>query len=132
MASFPAAVPPEVGNVSLLPSVVDHTPALNISWEPPTYSLPIAYYRVYLYTLGMSNQTIVTTNGTVVVMEMLDRGVEYEVYIIAVSILGEGRRGELHQAVTHDGKSYCPCLYMYNITAFCFNMHAYMSIDGST
>lgn len=111
MPLFYAAVPPEVGNVTVLPSVVDQTPALNISWEPPTYSLPIAYYRVHLYSLGTSNHTVETTNGTVAVMETLDRGMEYEVYIVAVSILGEGPRGQLHRAVTYDGKilvhTYC-------------------------
>lgn len=99
------AVPPEVGNVAVLPSVVDQTPALNITWEPPTYSLPIAYYKVYLRSLGFSNYTVEITNSTVVIMDMLDRGVEYEVYITAVSILGEGQREQLYKAVTYDGKS---------------------------
>lgn len=104
MPSFPPAVPPEVVSVTVLPSVMDQAPALNISWEPPTYSLPIAYYRVHLYSMGTSNHTIETTKDTVLVMEMLDRGVKYEVYVIAVSVLGEGPRGEVHRAVTHDGE----------------------------
>ena len=105
MPSFRPAVPPEVANVTVLSSVVDQAPALNISWEPPTYSLPITYYRVHLNSLDTNNHTIATTKDTVVVMEALDRGVEYEVYVIPVSILGEGPRGELHRAVTHDGES---------------------------
>ena len=101
-----SAVPPKVGNVSVIPSVVDRMPSLNITWEPPTYNLTIAYYRVYLRSLGVSNYTVETTNSTVVVMDMLDRGVEYEVYVTAVSILGEGARGQLHRTVTYDGKSW--------------------------
>lgn len=90
--------------LSVLPSVRDHSPALNLSWSWPHSDIPIADFIVE-YWMQTQRVYSVVTSQTSTTLVRLALGAEYTVRVAARSSLGQGHFSAAHNTSTLNGEN---------------------------
>ena len=93
--------------LSVLPSVRDHFPALNLSWSRPHSDITLVDFMVE-YWVHKPHVHSVVTDLTSITLSHLALGAVYSVRVAARSALGQGQFSAVQEAITLNGENVHP------------------------